>query len=104
MKIQDNPYLPAGDQAQLVRQLNQLIKEIGTQLNQLSEGQVVAAYNAATAAPTGSAVSYNQGDFIRNLTPSVLGTAGSQYTILGWVCTVSGAPGTFVACRALTGT
>ncbi len=104
MKIQDNPYLPAGDQAQLVRQLNQLIKEIGTQLNQLSEGQVVAAYNAATAAPTGSAVNYNQGDFIRNLTPTVLGTAGSQYTILGWVCTVAGAPGTWVACRALTGT
>lgn len=104
MKIQDNPYLPNGDQNQLVRQLNQLLKEIGTQLNQLSEGQVVAVYNAATAAPTGSAVNYNQGDFIRNLTPSVLGTAGSQYVIMGWVCTVAGAPGTWVQSRTLTGT
>ena len=77
---------------------------MATQLNQLSEGQVVAATNAATAAPTGTTINYVQGDFIRNLAPTVLGSAGSQYVILGWLCTVSGAPGTWVQCRSATGT
>ena len=46
---------------------------------------------------------YAQGDFVRNSTPAEAGTAGSKYIVMGWLCTVSGSPGTFVACRALTG-
>lgn len=104
MRIQSNPYLPAeGAPAPLVRQLDSLIRSIATQLNQLSEGQVVAVTNAATAAPTGSAVNYNLGDFILNIAPSELGTAGAKYIIHGWRCVAEGSPGTWVQCRYLTG-
>lgn len=103
MRIQSNPYLPDGDQKQLVRQLNGLLKSIITQLNQVSEGQVVAVTNAATAAPTGGVVDYNLGDFVLNSEPSELGTAGDKYIIHGWRCIAAGAPGTWVECRFLTG-
>lgn len=104
MRIQSNPYLPQeGAPAPLVRQLDSLFRSIATQLNQLTEGQVVAVTNAATAAPTGSAVNYAVGDFILNSTPSELGTAGSKYIIHGWRCVASGAPGTWLQCRFLTG-
>lgn len=103
MRIQTQLRCP-GDDTALTRHLTKSWAEMTTQLNQLSEGQVVAATNAATAAPTGSAVNYNQGDFIRNSTPTVLGPGGSQYVIMGWVCVASGAPGTWVNARALTGT
>jgi len=102
MRLQDNPYFPSGA-ADLVRQLDYLWRQLATQVNQLSEGQVVAVTNAATTAPTGSAVSYAVGDFILNSTPSELGTAGSKYIIHGWRCTVAGAPGTWLQCRFLTG-
>lgn len=103
MRLQANPYLPDGDQKQLVRQLDSLLKAAFTQINQLSEGQVVAVTNAATAAPTGSAVNYNLGDFILNSAPAELGTAGSKYIIHGWRCVAAGAPGTWVQARFLTG-
>ncbi len=87
----------------MIRQLNDSWRKAITQLNQLSEGQAVAVTNAATAAPTGSAVNYNLGDFILNSAPSELGTAGSKYIIHGWRCTVAGAPGTWLQMRFLTG-
>ena len=104
MRIQSNPYLPSdGNPVQLVRQLDGLLRSITVQLNQLTEGQVVAVTNAATAAPTGGAVNYNLGDFILNSTPSELGAGGSKYIIHGWRCVAAGAPGTWLQCRFLTG-
>lgn len=100
MKIQDAFYLPGSDP--LVRQLDSVLRAIGLQVNQLSEGRMVARYNAATAAPTTG--SHAQGDFVPNSAPSVLGTAGSRYVIDGWTCTVAGDPGTWVQRRSLTGT
>jgi hypothetical protein len=94
--------LPA-DLVQLIRHLAGEWRGAITQLNQLSEGQVVAVTNAATAAPTGSAVNYNLGDFILNSAPAELGSAGSKYIIHGWRCVAAGAPGTWVQCRYLTG-
>lgn len=102
MRVQTQLRLPGEDTAQ-TRHLTTMWASLTTQLNQLSEGQVVAVTNAATAAPTGSAVNYNLGDFILNSTPAELGTAGSKYIIHGWRCTVAGAPGTWVQCRFLTG-
>lgn len=52
MRLQDNPYLHDKDGAALVRQLDTLWRQMQTQLNQLSEGLMVAKYSAATAAPT----------------------------------------------------
>lgn len=100
MRLQDNPYLPS-DLPGLVRQLDGLYRNIAQQVNQLSEGQVVAAYSAATAAPTTG--TYQLGDFVRNSAPSEIGAASSKYVITGWICTVAGTPGTFLQCRALTG-
>lgn len=78
-----------------------LLKRVAYQLNQLSEGSIVAKYNAVTAPPTTGR--FVQGDFIANSAPSELGGAGSKYVITGWICTVSGNPATFVQARVLTG-
>lgn len=62
---------------------------------------MVAVYNAATAAPTTG--TWQQGDTVRNRTPTELGTAGSKYVVTGWTCIASGTPGTWVQNRTLTG-
>lgn len=92
MRIQDTFYLPGSDA--LTRQLDGVLRAIGQQVNQLSEGRMVARYNATTAAPTTG--THAVGDFVPNSAPSVLGTAGSRYLITGWTCTVAGEPGTWV--------
>src|SRR3546814_18875729 len=99
MRIQDDFYLPGSDS--LTRQLDSVLRAIGLQVNQLSEGRMVARYNATTAAPTTGA--HAQGDFVPNSAPSVLGTAGSQYVLTGWLCTAAGEPAPWVEQRRLTG-
>jgi len=69
--------------------LKKIVSDICKQLNLASEGQIVGATNAYTAAPTSG--TYQQGDFVRNSAPS-----GSTPTF-GWVCTAAGTPGTWVA-------
>jgi len=80
-----------------------LMREAEAQVNALAEGLVAASYTAHTAAPTGTAQAYAQGDFVRNSEPTEAGTAGSKYVVLGFVCVASGTPGTWVECRSLTG-
>lgn len=75
--------------------------DVARQVNQLSEGRMGASYTARTAAPTTE--TWAVGDQVRNSAPSELGTAGSKYVILGWVCTVAGTPGTWLQMRVLTG-
>lgn len=81
--------------------LQRELREHATQVNMLTEGKLSAVYNAATAAPTTG--TWALGDFVRNSAPSELGTASSKYVIFGWICTVSGTPGTWLQCRFLTG-
>lgn len=81
--------------------LVELLREIQTQINAVSEEGISAFYRAGTAAPT--AGSYSQGDYLRNSAPSELGSGGSKYVIKGWICVASGTPGTWKECRALTG-
>ena len=100
MKLEVFPRFPA-DKAQMERKLTDLFRATNVQVNQLTEGTVSAVHSAATAAPT--AGSYAVGDFVRNSAPAEAGTAGSKYVVMGWLCTVAGTPGTFVPCRALTG-
>lgn len=76
-------------------------RQVAQQVNALSEGSIAATYNAATAAPTTGA--WLAGDFRKNSAPVEAGSASSKYVILGWVCTVSGTPGTWLQCRSLTG-
>lgn len=97
------PQAPNNDRfgADLVFKVKQIFGNVIDQLNNLSEGQVVATTNASTAAPT--AGTYQQSDFIRNSAVTELGSAGSKYVITGWICVAAGTPGTWVACRSLTG-
>ncbi|WP_367256517.1 hypothetical protein [Pseudomonas sp. stari2] len=81
--------------------LQRELREHATQINQISEGRIVAFYTALTAAPTSGA--WMQGDSIKNSAPAELGAAGSKYFIDGWTCVVSGTPGTWVQRRCLTG-
>jgi hypothetical protein len=88
-----------------VRQMGESIERWATslvhQLNAISEERLHGHHNAITAAPTTG--DYAVGDFVRNSTPSELGSAGSKYVITGWVCVTAGTPGTWLACRCLTG-
>ena len=76
-------------------------RQVAQQVNALSEGSISAAYSARTSVPTTG--TWAQGDFVRNSAPAEAGVALSKYVVFGWICTVSGTPGTWVACRFLTG-
>lgn len=79
----------------------ELMRQIATSHNLLAEEKIVSHYRAHTAAPTTG--SWAQGDFVRNSAPAEAGAASSKYVVTGWICTVSGTPGTWLACRVLTG-
>ena len=95
MKLNTTPRIHAD--VALLREL----KEHAAQVNALSEGRMAGTYNALTAAPTTG--TWAKGDRIKNSDPTEAGVALSKYVILEWVCTVSGTPGTWLQCRALTG-
>lgn len=96
MKLNTQPRIQTNDP-----RLYELLRDAATQVNGLSEGRITATYNAYTAAPATGV--WAQGDFLRNSAPSELGSSSSKYVILGWICTVSGEPGTWLQCRTLTG-
>lgn len=100
MKVDPYPRFPADD-AQTIRKLTDLFRDVAKQLNLLTEGTVAAVHNAATATPT--AGMHATGDFVRNSNPVEAGAPGSKYLVIGWMCTAGGAPGTFLPCRVLTG-
>lgn len=100
MRLEENPQLPLGEEWRYT--LQRFLRNVSQKVNQMADGKTSAIDNALTAAPTTG--QYAQGDFVRNSAPTVLGSAGSQYTISGWRCVVAGSPGTFVQCRDLTGT
>ena len=83
--------------------ITDVIRTIAQQVNGLSEGVGVAHYQRDSVAPTGSAVSYAQGDFRWNKQPAEAGSAGSKYVTFGWICVADGSPGTWLDCRFLTG-
>lgn len=102
MKLPIDPRLPQNPTIlTLTQRLTELFRLVANQVNGLSEGSVAASYQALVSAPTTGA--YQWGDFVRNKEPIEQGTAGSKYIVLGWTCTSSGTPGTWVAARALTG-
>ncbi len=105
MSLQQEPNLPQNPDTAYTRALNYSLKElfrsIARQVNALSAGRINGTDNASASVPTTGM--YAVGDFVRNSAPTELGSASSRYVILGWVCTVSGTPGTFLQCRVLTG-
>lgn len=102
MRLEENPLLPAtGDMTQWGFTLSRLFRGIATKVNGMADGRLAQIDNARTAAPTTG--TWAKGDFVRNSNPSELGAASSKYVIHGWIATVGGTPGTWVACRYLTG-
>ena len=102
MRLQTDNYRFGGDLASLSKALMQVLPGFAKQINAVSEGRIAGHHNAATSAPVAGL--YQQGDYLRNSAPAVLGTAGSRYVIKGWVCVASGEPGTWAQDRGLTGT
>lgn len=102
MRLQTDNLRLGDSLASLIKSLRQLLPTIARQVNAVSEGRMEGLHNAQSAAPTTGI--YGRGDYIPNKTPEVLGAAGSQYVIKGWVCVASGTPGTWVEDRGATGT
>lgn len=100
MRLQDDPYLPA-DLPGLVRQFNNLWRQLATQVNQSSEGRIAAVTNADVTAPVSG--EWERGDFVRNREPAEQGVPGARYVVFGWSCVASGSPGAWVPLRFPTG-
>lgn len=83
--------------------MTELIYLLQDTVNGLSEGRIYQNYNSRTAAPSSANERFDVGDQVRNSLPSELGSAGSKYIILGWVCVAAGSPGTWREIRTLTG-
>lgn len=105
--MRESPILPRGnlpqDSYDAKMRLN-VERELGSIKSKVSlafQGRLAGRYSR-TAAPTGG--KYQLGDIVWNSTPAVAGAALSQYVIIGWICTVTGDPGTWVEMRTLTGT
>ncbi len=82
-------------------QITDILRDIEAQVNSLSEGSISARYNSKAAAPVIG--TWSKGDMVYNTTPAEAGTVGGKYVVMGWICTASGEPGTWLAARALTG-
>jgi hypothetical protein len=80
--------------------LTGLFNRIATQFNALQKGSIDGRYTAA-AAPT--AGTWKQGDIVYHNAPVEAGIATAKYVQIGWICSVSGTPGTWLQMRVLTG-
>lgn len=105
MRLEEDPVLPLGTDSKYSIDLNyslsRIFRNIARKVNQIADGRIAGSdFTAATVPTTGM---FKQGDFIRNSAPVEAGTAGSKFVLLGWICTVSGSPGTLLPVRTLTG-
>jgi hypothetical protein len=80
--------------------MTEMVRQIEDAINRLSEGRIYQHYNALGAAPSGPA---QLGDKVWNTSPTPTGSPGSEYVVMGWVCTAAGDPATFEEMRVLTG-
>lgn len=105
MRQSSEVQLPINPDSQYEKDLNFKLKDIFRnliiKLNGLSDGRISAVDNTATSIPTTGM--YSVGDQVRNKAPAELGSAGSKYVVLGWVCVTAGSPGLFLPIRTLTG-
>ena len=76
--------------------ISDVIRAITTPLGLLLDGKI-APRASQSSVPSGGSMSYALGDFVLDSNPTV--TNGSVR--IGWVCTVSGTPGTFQEARVL---
>lgn len=97
MTMQINPRLPISDDVhQLKTRLYELFAQYSIAINKSSMWDT-----EGTAAPAGG--TWAIGQKCKNTAPSELGSATAKYVIIGWICTASGTPGTWLPMRILTG-
>ena len=99
MKLPLDPRLPTLTDDKLhplVQRLYELFREYSKAFNNSYMWDT-----SGTGYPTTG--TWSQGDKCENTSPTELGTAGSKYVVVGWICTVSGTPGTWLEMRSLTG-
>lgn len=97
--ISPDPRLPVPEgiaQGRLVTRLYDVLRGIANAVN----GSYMWDSQGTSAPTTGT---WAQGQMVKNTAPTEAGSAGSKYVVVGWCCTVSGTPGTWVAMRSLTG-
>ena len=92
MRVDPFPRFPS-DVNLLIRKLTDLFRQYADQINGLTEGRISSDHSARTEAPTTGA--WEVGDVIRNSAPSIISGSGFTYFVWGWICTVSGTPGTW---------
>lgn len=98
-KLPTDPRLPIIDDPKL-RPLVQRFYELFRQICNFSNASAMWDGQGTSAPTTGT---WSVGDKVENTGPSEAGSAGSQYVIIGWVCTAEGAPGTWREMRVFTG-
>jgi hypothetical protein len=96
MKMIADPRLPTNMDNQLRARLYELWREMSLIVNTGSMWS-----GSGTSYPTTG--TWGQGDMVKNTNPVEAGTASSKYVVIGWICTVSGEPGTWLPMRTLTG-
>lgn len=101
MKLNDNFQVPINAPQEISRFLYDVLRPMSKKVNGMAGGRFSDTDGVSSASPT--AGMYAVGDFIRNSSPSELGSGGSKYVIFGWLCLTGGSPGTWVECRFLTG-
>jgi hypothetical protein len=105
MRLEENPLLPRDPNLPYAEQLNfvlaRVFRNIAQKVNAIGDGRLAGSDLVASSIPTTG--TYRQGDFIKNSAPVEAGVAASKYVVVGWICTVSGSPGTLLQCRYLTG-
>lgn len=94
-KLPTDPRLPNASDA-LTKRLHELFRNQAIAHNESYFWET----NGTSAPTTGT---WAQGDKCRNNTPTELGVVTQKYLIIGWCCTVSGTPGTWLNMRTLTG-
>lgn len=100
MNLGLNINLPQPTSPTFLAHLYAVLRQIITQLNNLSDGLITASYSDTAAPTTGT---HGAGDFVKNSSPAELGIIGEKYVITGWICTAGGTPGTWKESRTLTG-
>lgn len=76
------------------------LQTLKTAIRLIFEWRLPARYSLASIPTAGK---YQAGDIVWKSVPVEAGAALSKYVVIGWICTVTGAPGTFLEMRTLTG-
>ena len=100
-KFPADPRLPTvRDDKQYIRDLVNRLYTLFRQYS-ISHNDSYMWETSGTSVPTTG--TWAQGDKCKNTEPVEAGTAASKYVVIGWICTASGTPGTWLPMRVLTG-